>query len=65
MKKGILHTEEGRKQVVILDEKQFADLIEQKKKNFKEHLYMGYLIVGTIAFTLGIALTVKRLNGKS
>jgi len=35
-----------------------------RKQNFKEHLYMGYLIIGTIAFTLGILISLKRLNGK-
>ena len=42
-------------------EKQITDV---KKQNLKEHLYMGYLIVGTIAFTLGILISLKRLNGK-
>ena len=37
---------------------------KDKKQNIKEHLYMGYLIVGTIAFTLGILISLKRLNGK-
>jgi len=42
-------------------EKEIKDV---KKQNLKEHLYMGYLIVGTIAFTLGILISLKRLNGK-
>lgn len=41
-----------------------ADIAAEKKSNLKEHLYMGYLIVGTIAFTLGILISIKRLNGK-
>jgi len=36
-----------------------------KKQNVKEHLYMGYLIIGTIAFTLGILISIRRLNGKA
>jgi hypothetical protein len=36
-----------------------------RKQNMREHLYMGYLIVGTIAFTLGILISLKRLNGKA
>jgi hypothetical protein len=40
------------------------DIEAEKKQNLKEHLYMGYLIVGTIAFTLGILISLKRLNGK-
>jgi hypothetical protein len=42
-------------------QKQITDV---KKQNLKEHLYMGYLIVGTIAFTLGILISLRRLNGK-
>ena len=38
-------------------------ITDDKKQNLKEHLYMGYLIVGTIAFTLGILISLKRLNG--
>jgi hypothetical protein len=38
---------------------------DDRKQNLKEHLYMGYLIVGTIAFTLGILISIKRLNGKA
>lgn len=37
---------------------------KEKKQNIKEHLYIGYLVVGTIAFTLGILISLKRLNGK-
>jgi hypothetical protein len=40
-------------------------ITDDKKQNLKEHLYMGYLIVGTIAFTLGILISLRRLNGKS
>ena len=39
-------------------------VVKDKKQNIKEHLYMGYLIVGTVAFTLGILISLKRLNGK-
>jgi hypothetical protein len=39
-------------------------ITDDKKQNLKEHLYMGYLIVGTIAFTLGILISLRRLNGK-
>lgn len=42
-------------------EKQIAN---DRKQNLKEHLYMGYLIIGTIAFTLGILISLRRLNGK-
>ena len=40
-------------------------ILNYKKQNFKEHLYMGYLIIGSLAFTLGILISLKRLNGKS
>jgi hypothetical protein len=46
-------------------EEEFRQQVSKdKKQNVKEHLYMGYLIVGTIAFTLGILISLKRLNGK-
>ena len=38
---------------------------DDRKQNLKEHLYMGYLIIGTIAFTLGILISIRRLNGKA
>lgn len=41
-----------------------GEIAADRKSNLKEHLYMGYLIVGTIAFTLGILISIKRLNGK-
>jgi hypothetical protein len=40
------------------------ELDKEKKANLKEHLYMGYLIIGTIAFTLGILISIKRLKDK-
>jgi hypothetical protein len=40
------------------------ELDKEKKANIKEHLYMGYLIIGTIAFTLGILISIKRLKDK-
>lgn len=48
------------------DEKSIKDVVaDDRKQNLKEHLYMGYLIVGTLAFTLGIIISLKRLNGKA
>jgi hypothetical protein len=40
-----------------------SQIDKDRKANIKEHLYMGYLIIGTIAFTLGIFISIKRLNG--
>jgi hypothetical protein len=40
-----------------------SQIDKDRKANLKEHLYMGYLIIGTIAFTLGILISIKRLNG--
>lgn len=39
-------------------------VMTEKKAIFKENLYIGYLIIGTVAFSLGILITLKRLNGK-
>ena len=64
MQKGFLHTENGeKKQVYLLEEKDLENS-QFGNKNWKEHVYMGYLIIGTIAFGLGIAISLKRLNGK-
>jgi len=41
-----------------------TEIANDRRQNLKEHLYMGYLIVGTIAFTLGILISLRRLNGK-
>lgn len=65
MQKAYLYTEDGnKKEVYLLDEGDLNSSENFKKKNWKEHLYMGYLVVGTIAFGLGIFLTLKRLNAK-
>lgn len=48
------------------EDKELRDVVNNdRKQNLKEHLYMGYLIVGTIAFTLGILISLRRLNGKA
>lgn len=39
-------------------------IANDRKQNFKEHLYIGYLVVGTIAFSLGILISLKRLKSK-
>lgn len=66
MRKIVLFDESGNKFEGFTPEEE-KDLKEQvtndRKQNLKEHLYMGYLIVGTIAFTLGILISIKRLNG--
>jgi len=64
MQKGFLHTENGEKKQVYLLEDKDLENTQFGKKNCKEHVYMGYLIIGTIAFGLGIAISLKRLNGK-
>jgi hypothetical protein len=47
------------------EDKELEKIVDSdRKQNLKEHLYMGYLIIGTIAFTLGILISIKRLNGK-
>ncbi len=65
MQKAILYTEIGEKKpVYLLDEKDLENTKKFQKTNWREHIYIGYLIIGTIAFTLGIAISLKRLNGK-
>lgn len=65
MQRAYLYTEDGRKKpVYLLEDKDTENIEKANKKNWKEHLYAGYLIVGTIAFALGIIISLKRLNGK-
>ena len=68
MRKIILKDNEGNTTTAHApetNEELEKDIVANKKQNIKEHLYMGYLIVGTLAFTLGILISLKRLNGKS
>lgn len=65
MQKATLILENGKKQeVFLLDEKDIQNATNFGKKNWREHLYLGYLVIGSIAFALGIAISLKRLNGK-
>lgn len=66
MKKITILDETGKKQNAFVTES--SDELEKqirddRRQNLKEHLYMGYLIIGTIAFTLGIIISYKKLNG--
>lgn len=64
MKKIILKTNNGDESFVPEQQQELKEQIaNDRKQNLKEHLYMGYLIVGTLAFTLGIIISLKRLNG--
>jgi hypothetical protein len=66
MQKALLYLDDGsKKEVFLLDDKDLQKSIEFQKKNWKEHIYIGYLIIGSIAFALGIAISLKRLNGNS
>lgn len=68
MRKILLKDSEGNTTTAYApetNEELERDIEANKKQNIKEHLYMGYLIVGTLAFTLGIFISLKRLNGKS
>lgn len=65
MQKAFLYLENGdKKEVFLLDEKDLDKNIDLKKNNWKEHIYVSYLIIGSIAFALGIFISLKRLNGK-
>jgi len=65
VQRAFLYTDNGsKKEVYLLDEKDVVNSQNFNKKNWKEHVYIGYLIIGSIAFALGIAISLKRLNGK-
>jgi len=64
MQKALLYLEDGnKKEVYLLDEKDVNSSKEFQKKNWKEHIYIGYLIIGSVAFSLGIWISLKRING--
>ena len=64
MQRATLLLENGKKQdVFLLDETDIKNATDFGKKNWREHLYLGYLVIGSIAFALGIAISLKRLNG--
>jgi hypothetical protein len=68
VRKIILKDSEGNTTIAYApetNEELEKEILDNKKQNIKEHLYMGYLIVGTLAFTLGIYISLKRINGKS
>jgi hypothetical protein len=48
----------------LLDETDLKNAQQFGKKNWRDHIYLGYLGIGSIAFALGIAISLKRLNGK-
>jgi hypothetical protein len=67
MKQITLVDAEGKSSVAYTpetNEELQMQMAKDKKQNIKEHLYIGYLVVGTLAFTLGILISLKRLNGK-
>lgn len=68
MKKVIIIDDNGSKYNATISEFD-KSLQEQqnidRKKNFKEHLYTSYLIIGSIAFALGIYISIKRLKSNS
>lgn len=35
---------------------------EDRRKNIREHLYIGFLLVGIIASTLGIYLSLRKIK---
>jgi hypothetical protein len=64
MQKATLLLENGQKQqVFLLDETDLKNAQQFGKKNWRDHIYLGYLVIGSIAFALGIAISLKRLNG--
>lgn len=65
MERAVLHTQSGEiKNIYLLDKEDIEAMDKEKKTNIKEHLYIGYLVVATAAFGLGLLLTLKKLNGK-
>lgn len=40
-----------------------SQLANTRKQKFKEHLYMAFLSLGIISFSIGIFMSIKRFNG--
>lgn len=65
MQKAYLFTDDGKRQdVYLLDAQDVNEMRTEKKSNFKDHLYIGYLVIATLAFGLGFILTLKKLKAK-
>jgi hypothetical protein len=67
MKKVQITDESGKKTDAFIPESSEElekQITNDRRQTLKEHLYMTYLLIGTVAFTLGIWISVKRLNGK-
>jgi hypothetical protein len=67
MKKVQITDESGKKTDAFIpesNEELQKQITNDRRQTLKEHLYMTYLLIGTVAFTLGIWISVKRLNGK-
>lgn len=65
MQKIIFIDETGNKRngyIQNSDDSSTELLKDEKRKNFKEHLYMTYLIFGTFAFAFGIYISLRRIN---
>ncbi|MEY2703819.1 MAG: hypothetical protein RLY43_2458 [Bacteroidota bacterium] len=50
------------KEGYILEESDLKEESTDKKKNITQHLYMGYLIVGTLVFTFTLFHAIKKLK---
>lgn len=66
MQKIILIDDKGAKRNGYIEESNDdnpSSLIkDDRKNNFKEHLYMTYLVFGTMAFAFGIYISLRRLK---
>lgn len=50
------------KEGYILEESDVKSEADEKKANLKEHVYILYLIIGTLAFSLTIYAAVRKLK---
>lgn len=44
------------------DDTPSALIKDDRRNNFKEHLYITYLVFGTLAFAFGIYISLRRLK---
>jgi hypothetical protein len=66
MKNVIIRDGDGKETPAFIPETQEdlqTQISKNKKQNLKEHLYLGFLMLGIVSFSIGIYISVLRLKG--
>jgi hypothetical protein len=66
MKNVIIKQADGNQYPAFIPENEEdlqTQITKNKRQNLKEHLYLGFLMLGIASFSIGIYISLKRLNG--